>query len=66
MLNCPFLHYPVSYNSDCLKITDLKAKVKYEVPGEDPNEEVKDIFLNFAFPGTTWTPGSVNGRAYKV
>ncbi|KAK3733860.1 hypothetical protein RRG08_031800 [Elysia crispata] len=65
VLNCPFLHYPVSYNSDCLKITDLKAKVKYEVPGEDPNEEVKDIFLNFAFPGTTWTPGSVNGRAYK-
>ncbi|RUS85498.1 hypothetical protein EGW08_006706, partial [Elysia chlorotica] len=65
VLNCPFLHYPVNYFSDCIKITDLKSKVKYEVPGDDPNEEVKDIFLNFAFPGTTWTPGSVNGRAYR-
>ncbi|GFR64970.1 laccase-2 [Elysia marginata] len=65
VLNCPFHHYPTTYFSDCIKITDLKSKIQYEVPGAHPGDQVQDIFLNFAFPGDTWTPGSVNGRAYK-
>ncbi|XP_069100902.1 uncharacterized protein [Argopecten irradians] len=25
----------------------------------------KEVFLNFAFPGTSWKPGSVNGRRFE-
>lgn len=29
-------------------------------------DKVKEYFLNFAFPGTSWTPASVNGVQLKL
>ncbi len=52
-------------NTICLTMDDVKAVPGLPSPGL-PNKEnsAKEYFLNFAFPGTTWTPGSVNGRQY--
>ncbi|KAK3605830.1 hypothetical protein CHS0354_002467 [Potamilus streckersoni] len=66
VINCPFLHYPSHEFSVCKTFNDLKAASSDN--STDPIEPGKfqEFFLNFAFPGTTFTPGSVNGREFKV
>ena len=64
ILNCPFDHFPVEENVDCIRISEMKSIVDDEpLPlWEDDSEE---YFLNFAFPGQKITPGSVNGRKFE-
>lgn len=67
VFNCPFSYYPLEEYTDCKHIDALRSVVDPDTPGKNlsSSEEIKDIFLNFAFPGTTWTPGSVNGHHFK-
>ena len=65
VLNCPFTYYPED-NTMCTTFDELKA-----LPTDDPAPEFvegksKEIFLNFAFPGITSYPGSVNGRTFHT
>ncbi|XP_064643031.1 uncharacterized protein LOC135497216 [Lineus longissimus] len=62
VLNCPFRYYPSGQNTECILLDKLRGRA-----GDAPNagsSNFKEFFLNFAFPGKGWTPGSVNGRAY--
>ncbi|XP_012940646.2 laccase-4 [Aplysia californica] len=65
--NCPFSYFPEDHFTTCKSVSDFRAKVDNFPPGTDESEpeDIEEIFLNFAFPGTTWTPGSVNGRAFE-
>ncbi|CAL1527062.1 unnamed protein product [Lymnaea stagnalis] len=67
VFNCPFSYFPHADFTDCKHIDALRSVVSPDTPGRDlsSSESIKDIFLNFAFPGTTWTPGSVNGHHFK-
>lgn len=69
--NCPFTIFAADKYSDCLQFgTHLKRRMPTE-EGKDgstyhlPAPRMPNVthFLNFAFPGTSFTPGSVNGRA---
>ncbi|BFZ08940.1 hypothetical protein BsWGS_11978 [Bradybaena similaris] len=66
VVNCPFSYYPEGTFTYCQPISDFRATERNSTPGADSRqpEEIEDIFLNFAFPGTTWTPGAVNGRTF--
>ncbi|ESO89911.1 hypothetical protein LOTGIDRAFT_124263 [Lottia gigantea] len=64
VVNCPFLHYPQSQNIECVTFDQLKNKVEDKAPN-GPLEEDQEFFLNFAFPGLAWIPGSVNGRTFR-
>ena len=69
--NCPFTTFPADRHSDCLQFaTDLKRRMPTEeektgTSSDLPAPRTPDVthFLNYAFPGTSFTPGSVNGRA---
>ncbi|KAK6176483.1 hypothetical protein SNE40_014763 [Patella caerulea] len=66
VINCPFSFYPAGEFTTCMTFDDLKS-----LPNDDPAPTMSpqnsgEHFLNFAFPGTTWTPGSVNGRALEL
>eukprot|EP00927_Polykrikos_kofoidii_P045081 TRINITY_DN38943_c0_g2_i1.p1 TRINITY_DN38943_c0_g2~~TRINITY_DN38943_c0_g2_i1.p1 ORF type:complete len:728 (-),score=102.44 TRINITY_DN38943_c0_g2_i1:347-2530(-) len=69
--NCPFTHFAADKHSDCLLFgTHLKRRMpttveKSGTSSDLPAPRAPDVthFLNFAFPGTSFTPGSVNGRA---
>uniref|UniRef100_A0A0B7AYM5 Plastocyanin-like domain-containing protein n=2 Tax=Arion vulgaris TaxID=1028688 RepID=A0A0B7AYM5_9EUPU len=63
VLNCPFSVYPADSNTYCYnydKIRSLKP-VNLQKP---PGRNIREFFLNFAFPGTTETPGSTNGKSF--
>ncbi|CAG5132851.1 unnamed protein product [Candidula unifasciata] len=67
VVNCPFSYYPEDTFTDCKPVGTILAAESSNVPGTSRQqlEDVEEIFLNFAFPGTTWTPGSVNGRTFQ-
>ncbi|XP_060075388.1 uncharacterized protein LOC132555065 [Ylistrum balloti] len=69
-LNCPFTEFPTWYNSTCINVDKLRRKQNMtpttSVNAITPAESASDTFLNFAFPGTSFTPASVNGRKFKV
>ncbi|XP_033744816.1 laccase-3-like isoform X2 [Pecten maximus] len=67
VINCPFTFFPSSDYTQCKHFGHLKSATN-----DDPapastgvDGDFKEYFLNFAFPGTTVTPGSVNGRKFK-
>lgn len=67
-LNCPFTKFPPGYNSTCINADKFRRKQGMtnktnSIPLEEP---VSEEFLNFAFPGISFTPGSVNGRKFKT
>ncbi|KAK3595586.1 hypothetical protein CHS0354_009542 [Potamilus streckersoni] len=65
IVNCPFSYFPSPDHTNCITFDQLRAK-DYTDPA--PNVEVgkfKEFFFNFAFPGTTWTPASVNGLSFE-
>uniref|UniRef100_A0A0B6Z3I0 Laccase n=1 Tax=Arion vulgaris TaxID=1028688 RepID=A0A0B6Z3I0_9EUPU len=68
VVNCPFSYYPDGTFTDCKQIGDLKSLYDSSTPGTNSgdSENINDIFLNFAFPGTTWTPASVNGIQFQT
>lgn len=63
VLNCPFLYYPAAANTKCINFDQIRApRVNTLKPSSSNN--LVEFFLNFAFPGHTETPGSVNGRTF--
>ncbi|XP_059146111.1 uncharacterized protein LOC131933346 [Physella acuta] len=68
VMNCPFTYYPKNDNITCLHLDDLASTNRTSAqPGsESKADSVEEVFLNFAFPGDAYTPGSVNGREFVV
>ncbi|XP_041347554.1 laccase-1-like [Gigantopelta aegis] len=64
VFNCPFLFYPLGSHTACITVDDIHSLDNTQVP--DDKEHFKEYFLNFAFPGNSWTPGSVNGRVLQM
>uniref|UniRef100_A0A2C9M1W6 Plastocyanin-like domain-containing protein n=2 Tax=Biomphalaria glabrata TaxID=6526 RepID=A0A2C9M1W6_BIOGL len=65
--NCPFLYYPEGENVNCINLNKFKSAESISVPGVKTDENnIADIFLNFAFPGKNETPGSANGRHFVM
>ncbi|OWF42004.1 Laccase-4 [Mizuhopecten yessoensis] len=69
-LNCPFSEFPPWYNSTCFNADKFRRKHSTtsatNKPFMTPEEPAREEFLNFAFPGISFTPGSVNGRKFKA
>ncbi|KAJ8301522.1 hypothetical protein KUTeg_020509 [Tegillarca granosa] len=66
VINCPFTYYPTNEYTDCLRFDHLKSKSTNDQVPPFIAGKFKEYFLNFAFPGTTFTPGSVNGRKFEL
>ncbi|KAL3853270.1 hypothetical protein ACJMK2_016825 [Sinanodonta woodiana] len=65
VVNCPFSYFPSQDYSICKTFDKLRVKDDTDpAPNVEPGK-FKEFFLNFAFPGTTFTPASVNGRAFQ-
>ena len=65
--NCPFPKFPENRYSDCLLFAnDLIAAKGVEAPPPPPPPGTEPIFLNFAFPGTLYSDGSVNGQSLRL
>ncbi|KAH9508127.1 fatty-acyl coenzyme A oxidase [Bulinus truncatus] len=65
--NCPFSYYPELEYTTCINLDEFVSAENVTVPGiETDKENIEEIFLNFAFPGITENPGSVNGRQFKL
>ena len=66
VVNCPFRHFPEVKNTKCILMADLKrAKEVLDPPPKFIKADSEEHFLNFAFPGETATPGSINGRQFQ-
>ncbi|KAL4234706.1 hypothetical protein ACF0H5_006348 [Mactra antiquata] len=65
VLNCPFTYYPEP-NTICQTFDELKAAVTNDPAPPYSAGKFKEYFLNFAFPGITTYPGSVNGRTFDT
>ncbi|KAK3101843.1 hypothetical protein FSP39_006762 [Pinctada imbricata] len=64
VLNCPFMYYPSSTYRDCVQLHSMSLSdpsLNISVLG---GGDIEELFFNFAFPGDTDTPGSVNGRQF--
>lgn len=66
VVNCFFLYYPENTFTDCLRIDQLKHKENNDPAPAVVRGKFEEYFLNFAFPGTTFTPSSVNGRKFML
>ncbi|XP_060076442.1 uncharacterized protein LOC132556068 [Ylistrum balloti] len=66
VVNCPFSFYPASAFTRCIRFDELKSTSNNDPApsSEGQDGDFREHFLNFAFPGTTFTPGSVNGRKF--
>ena len=65
VINCPFTYYPVDHTT-CITFDELKSlSVDDPAPPYQPGR-FQEYFLNFAFPGITSYPGSVNGRTFDT
>ncbi|XP_069141172.1 uncharacterized protein [Argopecten irradians] len=66
VVNCPFSVFP-SAGTRCKTVDQLRSATNGDpAPTHTGSDgEFTEHFLNFAFPGTTFTPGSVNGRKFK-
>ncbi|KAK3102541.1 hypothetical protein FSP39_012062 [Pinctada imbricata] len=64
VLNCPYTYYPEDEHIICHQFDALKS-----LPDNDPapqfvNGQSKEYMYNFGFPGTTWTPSTINGKRF--
>lgn len=70
VINCPFLFYPEGDHTLCKRFDALRSAANDDyVPAPTAtigDSSFKEYFMNFAFPGTTYTPGSVNGRKFRL
>lgn len=64
VVNCPFSSYPKEKNTVCVSFDELKSSDVVDTPLAE-KDSFEEKFLNFAFPGYRWTPGSINGRAFE-
>ena len=67
VVNCFFLYYPENEFTECLRIDQLKQLDSDNDPAPGITKgKFQEYFLNFAFPGYSFTPGSVNGRKFVL
>ncbi|XP_069141451.1 uncharacterized protein [Argopecten irradians] len=63
VINCAFLYYPVEAHIDCLSVDQLNALAVNDPAPVAPDGRLRELFLNFAFPGPDgFGAASVNGR----
>ncbi|XP_053376805.1 uncharacterized protein LOC123529415 [Mercenaria mercenaria] len=63
--NCPYGN-PGTNTRFCLNFNDVRNTDPYRNPSRVIGNRVdNEYFFNFAFPGFTYTPGSVNGREFE-
>lgn len=65
VLNCPFTYYPEP-NTHCRTFDELKSKATDDPAPAYSEGKFREYFLNFAFPGITTFPGSVNGKTFDT
>ncbi|KAK3595585.1 hypothetical protein CHS0354_009541 [Potamilus streckersoni] len=65
VVNCPFSFFPASDHAKCMTFDQLRVRDDTDPTPNIESGKFKEFFLNFAFPGTTWTPASVNGLAFE-
>ena len=65
VLNCPFIYYPEP-NTYCKTFDELRSRTTEDPAPPVINGKFEEYFLNFAFPGITSYPGSVNGRTFDT
>ncbi|KAL8621799.1 hypothetical protein ACOMHN_016286 [Nucella lapillus] len=66
VVNCPFQHFADQDSNHCVNVGDLRNVERMPDYMGKGAKKVKEYFLNFAFPGTTNTPASVNGVKMKL
>ncbi|XP_064606091.1 uncharacterized protein LOC135470972 [Liolophura sinensis] len=67
VINCPFKYYPPQDHTLCVTFDQLRAASSVNFPAPtSPPSEFDELFMNFAFPGENWAPGSVNGRVFEA
>ncbi|XP_033745541.1 laccase-like [Pecten maximus] len=67
VINCPFLYYPEDAFIDCLAVDKLTALADNDPAPVASDGQLKEYFLNFAFPGVNgFSAASVNGRNLKL
>ncbi|XP_048741747.1 uncharacterized protein LOC125655476 isoform X2 [Ostrea edulis] len=64
VLNCPFSFYPNEKHTQCITMDAIKSNDPTGVPDVQPGA-FQEYFLNFAFPGLTFKPDSVNGIEFR-
>ena len=65
VLNCPFTIYPEP-NTICRTFDEMRSRVMNDPAPPVVAGKFKEYFLNFAFPGITFYPGSVNGHTFDT
>ena len=66
VVNCPFTYFPKEDYTDCKRFDQLRSATNDDPAPNGKGDSFEEYFLNFAFPGTTRYPGSVNGIEFKV
>lgn len=66
VVNCPFKLYPPEDHIHCITVDQLRGAEPMPPEVGEGATQVKDYFLNFAFPGNTQTPASVNGVQFLL
>lgn len=65
VINCPFKYFPTDMRTRCVLLSELISSDTSDSVPEFIEDDSKEYFLNFAFPGEKVTPGSVNGRKFE-
>lgn len=66
VINCPFTTFPADTYTDCLRFDHLRSLANNDpAPVPTSADTFKEYHLNFAFPGTTHWPSTINGRKFK-
>ena len=65
VVNCPFTYYPLEHTV-CRTFDHLKSLSEDDPAPPYRPGRFQEHFLNFAFPGITSYPGSVNGRVFDT
>lgn len=65
VINCPFTYFPKNEFTECIRLDQLRSSASNDPAPPVVDGKFKEYFLNFAFPGETSKPSSVNGIALK-
>lgn len=63
VINCPFTYFPKNEFTECIRFDQLRSSASNDPAPPVVDGKFKEYFLNFAFPGVTSFPSSVNGIA---
>lgn len=65
VINCPFTYFPKNEFTECIRFDHLRSSASNDPAPTVVDGKFKEYFLNFAFPGVTSFPSSVNGIALE-